>query len=221
MLRDFWSSCWGLSGEYHWILWVVLCAVLNRWGRVVMMKVMMVMLIIWLSLSLCFHLRIGIILKILDSSHRMVHFIILQFPAVLCCILVFNLPWTPNSYGLFIIVSHLWTANLFLRLIATNRSYKGSTFSRKKTGTKPHLMTWLRGALCVSCAVMATRLYSSCFVQATSGGTVLFLCVFFGGVDGNEFVEFGWIWIKLVDHIKSVIPRQQQETSCPGWYSMV
>ena len=56
MLRDFWSSCWGWSGEYHWILWVVLCVVLNRWGRVVMMKVMkvmMVMLIIWLSLSLC------------------------------------------------------------------------------------------------------------------------------------------------------------------------
>ena len=48
----------------------------------VMMKVMMVMTIIIISVS--FHLRIGIIFKILDNSHRMVHFIILQFHAVLC-----------------------------------------------------------------------------------------------------------------------------------------
>lgn len=84
------------------------CVLFCGWGRVVMMKVMKVMMVMLIIIIIvCFHLRIGIILKILDSSHRMVHFIILQFPAVLCCILVFNLPWTPNSYSLFIFVSHL------------------------------------------------------------------------------------------------------------------
>lgn len=76
-------------------------------------------------------------------------------------------------------------------------------------------MTWLRGALCVSCAVMATRLYSSCFVQATCGRVErICFCVFLG--TGKELVEFT---IKLVDQKNhnpgkvSAILRQQKTLS--------
>ena len=112
------SSCWGCKGNT--IESCLCCMLFCGWVRVVMMMMMKVMVVMMIIISVvCFHLRITKHL-ILHSSHRMLHLIILQFPAV-CCILVFNFLWTPDSH----------------RLFATNRSYKGSTFSRKKTGDHP------------------------------------------------------------------------------------
>ncbi len=99
----------------------------------VMVKVIMVMMII--IIILFFHLRIGITFKSFIVHTSWYTSLFFNFLAALCFILVFHLLSSSDSYWLYFCVSHLWSGHhVFVHLVTTDRSYKGSTFSRKKTG---------------------------------------------------------------------------------------